>query len=601
MAEQVNLLELIRQQTPRVVQAVQNAGAVAVDNSMKAEAIVGSVDKLYQQAAQDQALIVRTAQTGQLQAQQASQKALEAAGGMDALYATISTLRTEQERLAPALEQLREENIAASGFSPIEWIKQAFDVNGTQAKVSSSVQAIKTVSAAGQEIEQRVNAAGTIAKNTAETMTTASIDAAARMAATEWQARAAQARLEALKYNSATMDAIAGAEDKTLEVLMRAQNVERSEQQYQLALEEAQRQRDQFEWRKEEAAYQRADREEKVVIDNDIVMKINAGRASRGQEPIGPTEAKQMISMFKSNNPEMLDLYKKGELALQTGISFIGYSPADTARVIASNPQILQSLPDVRKKALGLVVEAQAALAEARGKDVRLQDDKDGSKAASFVNDYVKRKVGEYSANVGNNFDNPFHVGDLSSFIGSPASPGVAIFQTYPSVQKVLNPAIAANVSLSDPNSVVGMIRAAVKKGDISSSQAAADISNIYRRANLIHRKAVGFETIGVATPAAGKGYMARVDGQLVDVTDFPAVARLMNRSMAAEIRGRMEKMPAIGPAGFAGAYGRAISETSSRMASGKIRVPNAPAFGPEINYTPENYQEGVRRLRGQP
>ena len=547
MAEQVNLLELIRQQSPRVVQAVQNAGAVAVDNSMKAEKVVGEVAQLYEQAAQDQALVVRTAQIGNLQAQQAARKALDAAGGMDALYETISTLRTEQQRLAPELEQLRTENVEATGFNIVGKIKQRLDWNGTQAKVVSSINTIKAVSDTGQQIEQRVNSAGTIAKNTAETMTVASVDAATRAAQTEWQVRAAHARLEALKYNSATMDAIAGAEDKTLEVLMRAQNVERSEQSYQLALQEAQRQRDQFEWRKEEAAYQRADREEKLIIDNDIVAKINAGRASRGLEPLGGLEAKQVISMFKSNNPDMLDLYKKGELALRTGISIIGYSPSDTVKVVATNPQILESLPAERKKALALVLEAQQALAVARGiKGSDLSDDKDGTKSAAFVNDYVRRKVGELSMNVGNNFDNPFHIGDLSSYIGSAAAPGVSAFQNYPTVQKILNPAIAANISLSDPNTVVGLVQAAVRKGELSSSQAAADITNIYRRANLIHRKAIGFETIGVSVPAAGKGYMARINGELVDVTDFTAVARAMNIQMLREAARGSPMVPGV-------------------------------------------------------
>jgi hypothetical protein len=559
MAEQVNLLELIRQQSPRVVQAVQNAGAVAVDNSIKAEKVVADIEKTYQQAAEDQALVVRTAQVGQLQAQQASRKALDAAGGLDALYDTISTLRAEQVRLTPELEKLREENIDATGFNILGKIRQALDWNGTQAKVASSVNTIKTVSNTGQEIEQRVGAAGTTAKNTAETMTTASVAAAARMASVEWQGRAAQARLEALKYNSATMDAIAGAEDKTLEVLMRAQNAERSEQSYQLALQEAQRQRDQFEWRKEEAAYQRADREEKLIIDNDIVAKINAGRASRGLEPLGGLEAKQVISMFKSNNPDMLDLYKKGELALRTGISFIGYSPSDTARVVATNPQILESLPAERKKALALVLEAQQALAVARGvKGSDLSDDKDGTKSAAFVNDYVRRKVGDLSMNVGNNFDNPFHIGDLSSYIGSAAAPGVSTFQNYPTVQKILNPAIAANISLSDPNTVVGLVQAAVRKGDLTSSQAAADITNIYRRANLIHRKAVGFETIGVSVPAAGKGYMARINGELVDVTDFTAVARAMNIQMLREAARGSPMVPGV-RADLAGQRDRAI------------------------------------------
>jgi len=566
MAEQVNLLELIRQQTPRVVQAVQNAGVAAVENASAAESETKQIAKLADQAAADQGLVVKTAQIGTMQAQQAARKALDAAGGFDAILSTISTLRAEQVRLEPELEKLRQENVEASGFSPIAWIKQAFDVNGTQAKVASSIETIKTVSATGQEIEQRVNAAGQLARNTAETMTVASVDAATREAETQWKIRAAQARLEALKYNTTSIEAIAGAQDKTLEVLMRAQNFERGEQQFQLALREEARRREQFDWQKEAALLAKQEKLEGKALDDSIIYKINLGRASRGDDPITGLEARNVIQLFKGNNPDMLDLHKKGEFAAKTGISLIGYSPADSARVISANPTIAKTLPEERKKALVLITEAQAALAVARGKDPRLQDDKDGTKAASFINDYVKMKVTEQVSSVGNNLDNPFHVGDLSSYIGSATNPGVGVFQTYPLVQKVLNPAIAGNISLTDPNTVLGLAQAAVTKGELTSSQAAADISNIYRRANMIHRKAVGFETLGISMPAGGNGYMARINGQLVDVTDFTAVARVMNKTTAQKMYGAMQSTPTLGPSTAAATYGRAISEASRRM-----------------------------------
>lgn len=574
MAEQVNLLELIRQQTPQVMQAVRNAGAVAVDNSMKAEKVVGEMEKTLEQTGRDQALVVQTAQIGALNAQQAARKAVDAAGGMEALYSTIATLRTEQERLVPALEKLREENINASGFNLVGKVKQRLDWDGNQARVRSSVQSIKAVSETGQEIEQRVNAAGQIAKNTAETMTAASVEAATRAAQSEWQMRAAQARLEGLKYNTQSMEAIAGAEDKTLEVLTRAANFERGEQQFQLALREETRRARSAQLQEELAAEARAERLSKKQLDDRIVYKINLGRASRGEAPITGPEAQDMIQLFRGNNPEMLDLYKKGEFAERTGVSLIGYSPADTAKVIAANPQLLQTLPAERQKALALVVEAQAELAKARAvPGSLLADDKDGTKASAYINKYVNDKAANLVSSVGNNFDNPFHIGDLSAYIGSPTSPGVSTFQTYPLVSKVLNTAIAGNISLSDPNTVIGLAREAVLKGDLTSAQAAADVANIYRRANMLHRAAVGFNTLGIAMPANGGGYIAKIGNEMVDVTDFQAVAGAMNRTMAQEMYGRIQRAPTIGPAGFAATLGRGTSELS-RVIQNRMNQP---------------------------
>ena len=265
----------------------------------------------------------------------------------------------------------------------------------------------------------------------------------------------------------------------------------------------------------------------------------------------------------------------------QTGVSVIGTSPADTARILSASPQGL-NLPEERKKALALVTEAQAALAQARKLPASpLQDDKDGSKAAGFINGYVNDRVTRDLGFIGNNLDNPFHIGDLGSYIGTAANPGVLRFQSYPLVQRVLNPAIAANQSISDPNVVVGLAMAAVRKGDISSSQAAADITNIYRRANLLHRAAVGFDTLGIRTPEGGGGYRVKINGTVVDVTDFAAVARAMNKASSRESLKEYQ------------------SQSFGLREPIKQAMRNIPlSGGSNITYTPEAQAEGTRRAR---
>ena len=104
-----------------------------------------------------------------------------------------------------------------------------------------------------------------------------------------------------------------------------------------------------------------------------------------------------------------------------------------------------------------------------------------------------------------------------------------------PLVQKVLNPAIAAGQPLSDPKMVFGLATAAVQKGVISSSQASADLVNLYRQANVINQAARGFTGFGIVPPNNGMNYYSKFGGfgDTLDMTDFTAVAREMNKAMA--------------------------------------------------------------------
>jgi hypothetical protein len=536
MAETTNLLELIAGQTSRTIGTVRAAGLAAANNAVGMEDTAKDSEQIYKNIAQDQALVIRTQQLASMQVQQATQKAVTAAGGMDALYDTIGTLRTSQQQLRGELDVLRTEEVNATGLNILGRVKKALDWDGTRAKVAATAGKIQQEVAVATGIEGRINAVGTIARNSAESITTASIEASARIAAADMSLRANQARIEGLRFNTDQINQIAGMEDKTLDAMIKLQGVARGEDQYQLALQEEQRRREQFSWQKEQADAIKAEKISVRDFEARTKYYVNLAEAARGQPLSDGPEWEDQLKLFKSGASKAIeDLYNKGKMIHQTGVSVIGTSPADTARILSASPQGL-NLPEERKKALALVTEAQAALAQARKLPASpLQDDKDGSKAAGFINGFVNDRVTRDLGFIGNNLDNPFHIGDLGSYIGTAANPGVLRFQSYPLVQRVLNPAIAANQSLSDPNVVVGLAMAAVRKGDISSSQAAADITNIYRRANLLHRAAVGFDTLGIRTPEGGAGYRVKINGKVVDMTDWPAVARAMNEQGSAD------------------------------------------------------------------
>lgn len=532
MAEAKNLLEFIANQTPRVLGSIQAAGLAAANNSVAAENTATEVEKIYAQVAQDQSLVIRTQQLANQTVQQATQKAVAAAGGFDALYETISTLRTKQTQLRGELDTMRTEEIQAAGFSPLERIKLSLDWNGTRAKARSTVRDIQQEVVTATGIEGRINSVGTLARQSAESITAASIDASARIASAEYEIRARQARLEGIRHNTDQLNAVAGMEDKKLDVLIRAATADRAESQFQLALVEEGRRAAQFSWQKEHADAIRNEKLDEKAFEERTKYYVNLAEAARGLPLSDGPEWKDRLKLFKSGaSKELEDLYLKGRIIHTTGVSLVGTSAADTARVLASSPGM--NLPEERKKALALVTEAQAALAAARKTaGSPLVDDKDGTKAAGFINDYVAKSVAGHLKFVGNNYDNPFHIGELNSYIGTKENPGVLRFQQYPLVQRVLNPAIEGNISLSDPNVVFGLAQVAVNKGEISSSQAAADFTNIYRRANLLHRAAVGFNTLGITMPEGGAGYRTKIGGEVVDVTDFQAVARAMNMAM---------------------------------------------------------------------
>jgi hypothetical protein len=592
MAEQMNLLELIRQQTPVAVRSTERAGSV---NAM----VAGQVSDSFRQSeatlrasAEDQALIVQTAHIGQLEAQKEAQRAYRDTGAQDALHKIITTMVAEIPALDEATQQMRTESIEASGFSPIAWIKQAFDVNGTQARAAGAANRINALSGAAQEIEQRVDSVGKLARSTAETITTASIAASARVAKGDMDLRADQAYRESLKYNGQMVEAIAAADDKKLDIYIRARNLEAGEQRLDMERERMQYAR--------EAAL--AAKEEKLTEQKEsqqIAYYISLGRANRGLPAMDSLEVSTAIKLFRTGAaPELKELYDAGLETAASGRSRIAYSAARTAELVSKGQ--LQNLPEGRQLALKAVEAAMVELAAARGdpalsRNLRLEDDPKGVNAAKFINQRAAEIASGYGEFVGNNLDNPRHIGDLSSYIGTPEAPGVSSFQKYSLTKVALAPMIANGLRLSDVGQVMNQTMAAVRGGAIPMNQAAADFANIYARANQLRVAELGFDTLGIHAKNTGS-YKVNIGGQPVDVTDYNQVLRAMVRQQAMDM--------------FRGAGGEKVSESLNpepgsvlrglynygiRKAADQVPVGRA---GAPITYTPENQAEGVRRIR---
>jgi len=541
MPEQaVNILDIIRR-TQDAVASTMDVAVAEKKNAVKAETILAEAEQAQVAAGRDQAIVVGQQLVGQMQAQQRAQKAVDAAGGYDALYGLINRMSETGAVLEKDVQQLAKEKNTRLIDDPLEWLKAQFDWNGTETKVASGVQVLQTQQAVAGAIEGRINQVGQISKATAETITAASIEAQTDEIAQQSTIQAAKTRLEGLKWNSQGVRAIAEADEKTVGFMMQAGNFERGQQQLELALREEDRRQAQFDWQKEQ-------KDDQKGFDERLVYFVNLGEKARGQQPTSAQEIKDAIKLKGGLADEYAELYKNGKLIANGAPPMIGTSSAQTAAALLKDPRILQQLPEERKKAGELILAVTKMLGEELAKPgSALADDKTGVKQSRYINDEVTAQLKRQAAYVGNNPDNIFYLGDLSSYVNTAASPDVSAYQRYPLFQKVIGPAIEKNISMSDPNTVFGLAFSAVSRGDISSAQASGDIANIYKRTVALHLATVGFNGFGITLPKEAAGYRVKIGKDVVDVTNFVEVASAMNRQLATQReRGMQARQPGM-------------------------------------------------------
>lgn len=534
MAESTPILNLVLQKAEESRQASIALRDREVANAIAAEGIISKAVIDTEKVGQAKVVQETAKQTGQMIAQEQAVSAISQAQGFETLSSLLKQTTEVARRVQIETQAVREEQLASTGFSPFAALKLALDTSGNRTRLEQSISELQLVNTAAQNVGSQISQIGTQSRANAQTITAASIQASAEELSLQAQIQAAELRLKGLATNTQGVTAISAASDRDLALTTGVGNFARAEASFQLSLEEEQRRREQFSWQKEQANAAREEKLDARAFEERTIQYINIGEASRGLSPSSSQEIRDMIKLNKGLSAEYAELYQNGKITSQTGQAFISNSPAKVASVLSQNPTIFQQLDESQKKVAELILEASKIVGD---KSLRLKegldDDKTGTKTARVITQAVQQSIQRQLSFVGNNSDNLFYIGDPSSYIGSKDSPGVSSFQKYTLTKKVFEPAIAAGVSLSDVSVPYKLSIDAIKRGEINSSQAAADFSNIYKRMSALHRAGADFKKFAISLPPDGATYKVKIDGEIIDVTDFVAVATAMNRSLA--------------------------------------------------------------------
>lgn len=533
MADSNPVLDLILEAGRRSVESSRKVADVQKEVAAETQRLVSGAVADNKQIAANQQIITAAQRGGELAAQDSVLNIISGAGAVDTLSNLLRQSTATADRMAAEIAAVRQEQLASTGFSPIAAAKLALDWSGNQTRLQQSTQELELVSRAAQSIASQVSQVGQISKASARTITQASMQAEIDNIALTAAQQQRELALKGLQANVAGVTAVAEADDKELAVLNQVGTFKRMEDQYQLALREEERRREQFSWQREQATLDAQDKEQTRAFEERTIAYINAGEAARNLPPSSPQEIRDMIRLNKGLSTEYAELYQNGRIAAQHGQAIISTNPGKVAGVLKASPELVASLDENQKKVADLLLQAYQVLGD---KAVRqregLDDDKTGAKSQQVVATRAQELLTRQLNFVGNNPDNVFYIGDPRSYIGAADAPGIAAFQNYPLVKKVFNPAIQANVSLADVSVPFKLTLQAVASREISQSQAAADFVNIYRRMNAVHRQAADFRKFALSLPENGAQYKVKLGDGIVDVTDFQQVHSAMTREL---------------------------------------------------------------------
>lgn len=122
--------------------------------------------------------------------------------------------------------------------------------------------------------------------------------------------------------------------------------------------------------------------------------------------------------------------------------------------------------------------------------------------------------------------ESAFNVGDIGDLHTGYLD--AAAVKNLPIVTKLLKPLAANKVAMKDPSAVLDLVRAAVKKGDLTSTQAADGLATVYKAANWMHQEQRNFAGYGLKLPNDGNQYIVKISGKKLDMTKPEQVQRML-------------------------------------------------------------------------
>lgn len=502
--------------------------------------------------------------TQEIKLRKANELGIDPSAKADVLTALAKTISESYAQKDAALQKIQQKRSVSFTTDPLGWLVNQFTINDDIKQHNAADARGDAAVAEYSRINTLTQASNLTHTQLQQNITEASIAATKQNIANTAAIQAKQALQRGLTYNAQGIQAVLSAKSQELSAVQAVFGAETSQAQLELALQNAARTREEFEWRKQEKSLQEQE-------DNVIIEKINRGaqiRMGEGAKLLraGTPEAKTAISLLKSGSPvakSIQDDYLRGEQGILAPSPSLALDTIKTQSVNLSPAQY--PVRQVLEQALATVQNMPGF------------DPKNKAAVTAAIDSVTKQIIdGQLKKINPNDPSNIFNIPSLSQVIKN-----VPELQALPVVQKVLAPRAKAGDNLSQPADVFIAVAKAVQSGELSYAEA-LDMPLIYQRAVGINLAAKNLDNFGIVPSKELSKYGYRVElasstklfaaKEIVDLTKIDMFARMLNKAMAqAAVDAQIERNKG---AGLFGEVGRNFDSSSLQ-------------FGPQITNVP--------------
>ena len=517
------LLAEITSRAAAVSTEIANGLATVKSNETKIQESFTETVNTQKQVAADSALITRTQGLGRLQVEDALARTavqfgadLEDSTGLQRQLAERYLTSRQQQR--EALDKINQKKNVSLFENPLGYILAQLTIDSDIEKHNAADSAATQAASQIEETNKLLDARAVAAARLQRTVNSASIEAAARNAASAATLASQEASRQAILANGKSVQEIINlrvADMQTAatgyDAVVKQKNLENAMESLRLSKEAALRDAQRLKLSEDEAAraQERARREGIVFDQTQAAGQYIQNMVILGYKTMYPNQPQKWEV---PNSPKMLALMSgkvplDGELksAFETGVLNSKVDPSGNRRVLASSPidalRMLQWRPELSadsKVTVQLITEAtEAAMASSAYKQAIAAKNVD--EANKIINESVTRAFKEKAAVV-TDPTNPYFLPNISAIINSSPDLKRAVEAgEFPVYSKVIQPLHAAGVSINDPNMVFNAVLKGVQEGKIPLNRAAIELATIYRQGQRINIESKMMTNFGIA------------------------------------------------------------------------------------------------------
>lgn len=449
--------------------------------------------------------------------------------------ATALFHKSYQDQLA-ARQAIQEKDSVQFLDNPLQFIVNQFTVNDDIDRYNKALADKQTAQLYINQVNAMGDAMAKTQANFKQSLTQATIDAEVDKATKLAQVEANKTKIQGIEYNIAALKEAIDMDSKKLGILFNVDQASRAQQQLKLAMDSFALHQQEFEWKKEAVADQKAVDEMDIQRIQDGLIQMYGTKAPNILA--SPKLAKQYLALMRTKGPAGLEA-QTAYMAGQTGI--IGGNAAQVIDMVNKGVGI-QFKPEQEP----LKQVFNDAVNEARAQAAMIKNDADRQ---DFINKSVDKKIRDMLREVkpgdGNNL---FQIGATSDLAALPGVRDSAL------VKNVLGPEMQAGAKLDDPGQVFESTLKAVQTGKIKLQQAVDDLATMYAKGvetNLATRNLTKFGV--VIDPSSGDGsgkadlfrsYNVRIKtnvlspfgGEIVNVANRDELLRAANKALASRM-----------------------------------------------------------------